>query len=131
MQLQTNNLNTFRILFIIKGIFNLLGALFFVGYGFFMNTIFAEMNQNPSTPFDVSTLFGVISGLGFFVCLIFGIVTLIAAKYVGEARNYTFVLIASIMNCLTGILGILLGIFTILEINKPHVKELFDQNKQK
>lgn len=129
MEIQSNNLSTFRVLFIIKGIFNLLGALFFVGYGFFMNMLFSEVGHDASAPFEMSTFFGIISGLGFVVCLIFGIVTLIAAKYIGEARNYTFVLIASIMNCLTGILGILLGVFTILEINKPHVKVLFDQNQ--
>lgn len=128
MEVQTNNLNTFRILFIIKGILSLLAALFFVGYGFFMNAIFNSGTIENTPPVEMSSIFGIISGIGFVICLIFGIITLIAAKYIGEARNYTFVLIASIMNCLTGILGILLGIFTILEINKPHVKALFDQN---
>ena len=129
METQTNNLNTYRILYIIKGIFNLLGAVFFIGYGFFMNFIFTEVNQNAEMPFDMSTFFGIICGIGFVVSLIFGIVTLLGAKYIGEARNYTFVLIVAILNCLTGILGILLGIFSIIEINKPHVKALFDQNK--
>jgi len=129
METQTNNLNTYRILYIIKGIFNLLGAVFFIGYGFFMNFIFTEVNQNTETPFDMTTFFGIICGIGFVVSLIFGIVTLMGAKYIGEARNYTFVLIVAILNCLTGILGILLGIFSIIEINKPHVKALFDQNK--
>ncbi|EAQ48136.1 MULTISPECIES: hypothetical protein [Leeuwenhoekiella] len=129
METQTNNLNTYRILYIIKGIFNLLGAVFFIGYGFFMNFIFTEVNQNAETPFDMSTFFGIICGIGFVMSLIFGIVTLLGAKYIGEARNYTFVLIVAILNCLTGILGILLGIFSIIEINKPHVKALFDQNK--
>ena len=118
METQTNNLNTYRILYIIKGIFNLLGAVFFI-----------EVNQNAEMPFDMSTFFGIICGIGFVMSLIFGIVTLLGAKYIGEARNYTFVLIVAILNCLTGILGILLGIFSIIEINKPHVKALFDQNK--
>lgn len=125
---QPNNLNTFRILFIVKGIMNLLGALFFIGYAFlgtfFMNL--ADTNADlEEMPFDPSILFMIIGTVGFMIALAFAIVTLLAAKYIGEKRNYTFVFVASILNCLTGVLGILLGVFAIIELNKPHVKQLF------
>ena len=130
METQPNNLNTFKILFVIKGIFNLFGALFFAGYGFFINYIFSNVHQSDleTTPFDVGTFIGIFSGIGFVVMLVFGILTLMTAKYLGEARKHTFITVVSILNCFTGILGILLGVFTLIEINKPHVKPLFEKN---
>lgn len=126
--IQPNNLNTFRILFIVKGIMNLLGALFFIGYAFLGTFFFniADMNSDmDQMPFDPSILFVIIGIVGFVIALTFAVITLMAAKFIGETRNYTFIFVASILNCLTGVLGILLGIFTIIELNKPHVKQLF------
>ncbi|MCC4211882.1 hypothetical protein [Leeuwenhoekiella parthenopeia] len=130
METQPNNLNTFKILMVIKGVFNLLAALFFAGYGFFVSMIFTNINQGEleNAPFDVGTFLGVFSGIGFVVMLVFAILTFMAAKYLGETRKHTFITVVSILNCFTGILGILLGIFTLIEINKPHVKPLFNKN---
>jgi len=57
-----------------------------------------------------------------------GILTLFASKYLKEIKNYNFIFVVAILNCLTGILGIVLGIFTIIELNKPDVKALFNKN---
>ena len=128
METQSNNLDTFKILFIIKAVFNLFGALFFLGYGFFMSMVFTDAATTAQDmPFNISNFIGIIAGLGFILCLVFAIVTFLAGRYLGKAKNYTFILVVSILNCLTGISGILLGIFTILEINKPHVKVLFEK----
>ena len=128
METQSNNLNTFKILFIIKAVFNLFGALIFLGYGFFMSMVFTDAATTAQDmPFNISNFIGIIAGLGFILCLVFAIVTFLAGRYLGKAKNYTFILVVSILNCLTGISGILLGIFTILEINKPHVKVLFEK----
>lgn len=129
MQPQPNNLNTFKILFIIKGILNLFLALFFLAYAFFGSYFFSEFDAAASRDlehFNPGWIFIIIGGLGFVFALIFGILTLIAGKYIGLKKNYSFVLVIAILNCLTGLLGILLGVFTIIELNKPHVKELFD-----
>ncbi|PHQ30680.1 hypothetical protein [Leeuwenhoekiella nanhaiensis] len=127
METQPNNLNTLKILFIVKAVLNLLAALFFAGYGFFVNMILTDVAHGPhDTPFDVTTFVGVISGVGFASFLILAILTFLAGKYLGETRNHTFILVVSILNFFTGILGILLGIFTLIEINKPHVKPMFE-----
>ncbi|MFI8377719.1 hypothetical protein [Leeuwenhoekiella sp. NPDC079379] len=130
MQVVSNNLNTFRILYIIKGVLSLLAALFFVGYLAFLNIFINESTTMPEANVNVIMSFlNIALGIGFVLCLVIGILTLMAAKYIGETRNYTFVLVIAIINCLSGILGIILGVFTIIEINKPHIKMLFDQNK--
>ena len=127
MELQSNNLNIFRILYIIKGVLTLLGSLILLGYLIFIYSYTSETNTIPSADIGVQSILAIVLGIGFLICLIVGILSLLAAKYIGQARNYTFVLVVAILSCLSGILGILLGVFTIIEINKPHVKILFDQ----
>ena len=128
MQVVSNNLNTFRVLYIVKGVLSLLAALFFVGYLAFLNIFINESTTMPDANIDLMNVLNIIMGIGFILCLVVGILTLMAAKYIGQTRNYTFILVIAILNCLSGILGIILGVFTIIEINKPHIKMLFDQN---
>ncbi|MFY0604257.1 MAG: hypothetical protein JXQ93_09920 [Flavobacteriaceae bacterium] len=127
-----NNLGTFRILFLVKGILTLLASLLFLGYafiGYFIND-FSEFSENSENiPFNPSIIFAIIGGIGFVITIAFGILTLYASKYLKELKNYNFIFVVAILNCLTGILGILLGVFTLIEINKPEVKELFQKNK--
>ena len=82
-----------------------------------------ELHFNPGIIF-------IVLGIGGFILLVVaGILNIMASKHIGQVRKYNFILIVSIINCLTGILGILLGVFAIIEINKGHVKALFEQNK--
>jgi hypothetical protein len=68
-----------------------------------------------------------IGSAGACIAFIFGILTLMVPKYLKETRNYNFILVVAVLNCLTGVLGILLGVFTIIELNKPEVRKLFDK----
>lgn len=123
----TNNLGTFRILFLVKGILTLVVSLLFIAYasiGYFIDDF---SGTSEDIPFNPSTILFVIGGIGFVLTVTFGILTLLASKYLKEIRNYNFIFVVAILNCLTGILGILLGIFTLIELNKPHVKELFEK----
>jgi len=97
-------------------------TLFFIFPGVYI------FNENEMS--DENSYLGgaIIISIGIAVFLFFltmGILTLLTAKYLGERRNYDFIFVMAIINCLTGILGIILGIFTILELNKAHVKRIF------
>lgn len=130
MHILSNNLNLFKTLFLVKGILTLCFSLFFVAYAFFGSFIghaIESINHNDPIPFSIGTFFIVIGSFGFFITVTMGILTLLASKYLKEVKNYNFIFVISILNCLTGILGILLGVFTIIELNKPHVKELFNK----
>lgn len=123
-----NNLGTLRTLHIIKAVLGILGALFilliFGGSGIFMAT---QDLKNEDMSFNPSAL---MAGLGVFAAMAFsitGILNFLAAKYIREERNHTFLMILSVINCFSGILGILLGVFTIIEIQKSDVKELFTE----
>lgn len=130
----TTNLQTFRILYLVKGILNLIGSLLFLVYavsGIFLYSFSSKMataSTMPRSPYNYAFVFLVIGIIGFVVAIIFGLLNIFTAKYLKEGRKYKFIFVISVLNCLTGVLGILLGVFTILELNKPQVKEIFLQN---
>ena len=127
----TNNLNLFKTLFLIKGIITLLFSLFFVAYacmGGFIGHVFETTDPTDPIPFNPGIIFMVIGSIGFIISVTMGILTLVASKYLKEIKNYNFIFVVAILNCLTGILGIVLGVFTIIELNKPDVKELFNKS---
>lgn len=130
MEQKPNNLNTFRILFLVKGIITLGFSLFFMlyaGMGFFFNAAIEHNQETPELPFNFGWIFVIIGGLGIIICVAFGILTLLASKYLKEVKNYNFIFAVAVINCLTGVLGILLGVFTLVELTKPEVKQLFNK----
>ncbi|SDR66400.1 hypothetical protein [Christiangramia echinicola] len=125
MTSEDHNLRIFKILYIIKGILTLVFSIIPLLYIFFGIYLFQFHDKHD----DDSTIGGaIVMTIGIVLFLFFvamGILTLLTAKYLGEKRNYDFVFVMAIINCLTGILGIILGIFTIIELNKTNVKRLF------
>lgn len=123
----TDNLSTFATLHLVKGILTILFSLFFLLYMFIGTAMtFAPMQGDVDMPFHPGNIFVIIGGIGFLITVTIGILTLLAGKYIKERRNYNFIFAIAIINCITGVLGIVLGIFTILDMNKPHVKAQFE-----
>ena len=124
-------LNTFRILFLVYGILTLVFSLVFVmyaGMGLFFHE-FIEAEAKGELPFNPGIIFIVAGSIGFIFAITLGILTILASNYIKALKNYQFVFVISILLCLTGILGILLGIFTLIEISKPEIKSLFNEKE--
>lgn len=122
----TDNLNTFATLHLVKGILTILFSLFFLLY-MIIGTVmtFAPINEDVDMPIHPGNIFVIIGGIGFLITVTIGVLTLLASKYINERRNYNFIFAIAVINCITGVLGIVLGIFTILDLNKPHVQAQF------
>ncbi|ARN76965.1 hypothetical protein BST97_02530 [Nonlabens spongiae] len=126
-----NNLNTLATMHLIYGILSSLSSLFFIFY-IFMGAALSDqiMRDSSSTPpFDVSVIFIIIGSVGIFFCILKAIFNFLSSSYLRKAKNFNFVFATEIINCISGVLGIVLGIFTFVEIHKPHVKELFHRNR--
>jgi len=127
------NLNTYKILFLIKGIFDLLIALIGIIYiviGSISSDAFeytSEVN-NEVMPVNPGTIFFVAGIVLILIALITGVPALMASSKLGRKEGRTFIIVAAAINCITGVLGILLCIFTVLELQKPEVREVFDAN---
>jgi len=120
-----SNLETFRILHLVMAALSTLGGLFVLAYAFLFAGIFSKV-ANQEMPAEVFTMFKGIFIFAALFIVILGILNFLTAKYLKERKNRTFIIVTSVVNCLTGILGILLGIFTIIEVNKDYTKRLFD-----
>ena len=128
MTQQSNNLNTFRILFLVKGILALVFSLFFVfyaGLGIFVGEIIQSEPHSP--PFNPGIIFIIIGAIGFIITVAMGVLAILVSKFINERRNYNFIYVVALINALSGVLGILLAIFTLIELSKPEVKDLFNR----
>jgi hypothetical protein len=65
--------------------------------------------------------FFILCGLTFAICL------LVAGRYLIQHRGYLFCLIVAAFACLAPPFGTVLGVFTIIVLMRPSVKELFGQ----
>ena len=92
MHVTTNNLSTFRVLFIVKGILTLCFSLFFIFYAF-IGTIFGNIEDFKDLDFNPGIIFMVIGAIGFFFTIIFGVLTLIAAKNLKDVKVYNFIFV--------------------------------------
>ena len=127
MNSEDHNLGIFKILYIIKGIVVLFFAILPLLYIFFGVFLFESEKFQKNDSHIAGVLVIAVGIFVFILLLALGILTLLTARYLGKRTHYDFVFVMAIVNCLTGILGILLGIITILELNKPQVKRLFNK----
>lgn len=130
MQVSNNNLNTFYTLHIVKGILTLCFSVFFILYavmGVFFGAIIELDPTQQDAPFNPGIIFIIIGIIGVIISVTLGVLNLLASKYIKEKRNYNFIFAVAIVNCLTGMLGILLGVFTLIELNKPEIKHVFNK----
>lgn len=125
------NFNLLKILYYIKAGLILFLVLFFAIYAFIGAFLQEEMANDmpPDMPFNFADLFIIIGVIGIVLCLIAGILNIMAASYLKQRKNYTFIIVVAALNCLGGLLGMALGVFTILELSKPEVKALFKQSQ--
>ncbi|MCB0401339.1 MAG: hypothetical protein KDD41_04600 [Flavobacteriales bacterium] len=124
----SNNLNTFRILFLVKGILALVFSLIFVlyaGIGVFVGELVEADSYGP--PFNPGIIFIIVGAFGFIFTVALGVLALLVSKYIKERRNYTFIYVVALINALSGVLGILLAIFTLIELSKAEVKAEFSR----
>ena len=79
-------------------------------------------------PFNPADIFFYIGIVGFVIAVTLGILTIIAANYIDKQKSYNFIFVIALVNAITGILGILLAVFTLIELTKPSIKSLFEKN---
>ena len=130
-----NNLETYSVLYIIKCCLLALSSIFiwlnfaFVSFLFSGNNSFNyQIQSNGELPFSIETIIKYIVGIGTalgILFILFVIGNFLTAYYLKKQKNYYFTVVIAVLSCFTGVLGILLGVFTLIEITKPEVKALF------
>ena len=73
----------------------------------------------------------VVGIISFLVVIALGILSLLCGRFLQKRKNRIFCLVMAGFACLNAPLGTVLGVFTIIELEKPEIKVLFEQNKGK
>jgi hypothetical protein len=94
-------------------------GLFFIGLGL-------GSGVKETLPFaPVGFFFVVIAGTIILLGMSFAVSLILAGRFLNARRHYTFCLVMAGMACLFMPLGTILGVFTLITLNKPSVKARF------
>ncbi len=128
----SNNLDTIAIFHYVWGGLKLFASLFVLIYVFLGIFMIGEGVATGDSELQImGGVFIAGSILGFVIVIAFGIMSILCGKYLKEKKNRMFCMVISALACTNAPIGTILGIFTIIEIEKPEVKQLFEKNKQK
>jgi hypothetical protein len=117
----------------VTAFFSLIG-LFYAAMGFFIGTVsnsarnVAEGSQgaeNAVAPQFIGALFGIIGLVIFVVALAFAGAKVYAAVCLKRRRGRTFCLVVAAISCLEMPWGTLLGVFTIIVLERPTISRQF------
>ncbi len=87
--------------------------------------VFGHGKDQP--PEFVGWLFVILGTSIIFLGWTFAALTLIAGRCIARKRHWTFCFVWACVQCLSIPFGTVLGVFTILVLNRASVKELFNQ----
>jgi hypothetical protein len=127
---QLNLLSTFH--YVVAGICALCWGTFpllhlFMGL-MVMRTDFPQPHDGPALPFtprEFGALFVVIAGVLIAVGWTMGILLFVAARNLRRRTRYQYCFVIAAISCVLMPFGTVLGIFTLIVLNRPAVKELF------
>jgi len=127
-----NNLDTISTFHYVWGglkLFASLIVLFYLVVGIGMVIVGIDVGE---TEMQLSGWIFIVFGfICFLIVVALGVLSLLCGKYLRERRNRVFCMVMAALACANPPLGTVLGIFTILEIEKPEVKKIFEENKAK
>ena len=86
---------------------------------------FGHGNDQP--PAFLGWLFLILGGFLILFGWAFAILALLTGRCIGRRKHYTFCFVVACIECLSVPFGTVLGIFTIVVLNRASVKALFKQ----
>ncbi|MDD2634482.1 MAG: PrsW family glutamic-type intramembrane protease [Bacteroidales bacterium] len=122
-----NNLETLAVLHYIMGGFKLLSSLFVLIYVLMgAGMIVGGISESEESLQILGGIFLILGLFGFVLVVAFGIMSILTGKFLSQKKNRMFCLVISVLECFNTPFGTVLGIFTIVEIEKAEVKKLFE-----
>ena len=123
------HLRILSILYYVWGGLSALGACFLGAYAVIGGTILTAVSQSerePAAAWAGIVIFLVMGTLFLLVAAVTWL-TILTGRYLAQRRRYTFCLVIAIITCLSVPLGTVLGVFTLMVLQRPSVKQLFGQ----
>jgi len=112
---------------LISGLFACFPIFHFgVGVSMLIGSITNPEEMGPMALFGL--IFTVIAGSIMFFGWVFAICIALGGRYLTLKKNYMFCLVMGCIECIFTPFGTVLGVFTIIVLMRPTVKELFATN---
>lgn len=125
-----NNLRTLEILHYVYGGFATLGALVvlvvFNGMGAILRSNVIAAESADVAPAIVGTIMGVVGWAIGLLMLLFALLNFISGRSIGRRKGRTFSMVVAGIDFLNLPFGTALGTFTLIELSKEDVKQLYE-----
>jgi hypothetical protein len=117
--------------YILGGLFALFGCFPIIHVTLGLAMISGAMNgpQMNGPPPEIGWIFVVIGGGIMLVLWTLAGCLLFAGRCLAQQKAYMFCFVVACLACLNMPLGTLLGVFTLIVLSRPSVKELFEANR--
>jgi hypothetical protein len=117
--------------YVVAGITALVGCFpiihLAIGIAMLSGMLPVQPNERAFSSF-AGGLFVAVAGILITLMWSFAVVLLFAARYLREHRRYMFCLIVSGLECMFMPFGTVLGVFTIIVLLRPSVRQLFGED---
>ena len=123
-----DHLKLLSILYYVWG--GLTGCLscFGVIYSLIIGGVLTAASREPNGPPPwVGGLVFVIVGFAVLFAIAVAVLTILTGRNLAQRRSYTFCFVMAVITCLSVPIGTALGVFTIIVLMRPSVKQLFGQ----
>ena len=129
--IDTDHLNLLSIFHFVGAGLALLGILFLIAHFALMHFVFMNpafwQNQKGVPPpqefFSIFIVFYIVGGIWFVVSATLNV---LSGLFLHKRRNRTFSLVVAGINCVHMPLGTLLGVFTMIVLLRPSVREIYE-----
>jgi len=98
---------------------------FVVGLGILISS-FTQSSQNGGPPALIGLIFTLFAGGFILFGWAFAICIILGGRFISKRKNYMFCMVMAGIECIFTPFGTVLGVFTIIILIRPSVKELFN-----
>ena len=84
-----------------------------------------EGDPHPPPPELFQWMFGIVGGVLMVAALTVALLSFLSGRAIARRRNRTLSLVVAGVLCLTGLLGVALGVFTFIVLLKPETERLY------
>jgi hypothetical protein len=123
-----SHLKILSICFWIKGGLQIFGGIFALIYVVIGAAILADAGSKDPGAAVAGTVFAVIGVLVMILASTIAVLEFVTASSLAKRKRWTLCFVIACLSCLSVPLGTILGIFTIMVLQRPSVKAAFQQN---
>ncbi|HVS63955.1 MAG TPA: hypothetical protein VMT85_10695 [Thermoanaerobaculia bacterium] len=109
---------------VLVGLLSLLPS-FHLAFGIMM--ISGELTEGEPIGEVIGWFLAVLAGLAMMAGLTFAVCLVVAGRALMQRRRYTFCLVVAGLSCILVPFGTVLGVFSIVVLVRPSVRELFEE----